>query len=64
MENTTKQCLVCERSSSEIPLLAITYQDQTLWICPAHLPILIHHPEQLVGRLPGAEQMAGSDHHD
>ncbi|NMB87438.1 MAG: hypothetical protein GYA17_03695 [Chloroflexi bacterium] len=55
-------CIVCEHSSQEIPLLAIEYQDRRYWICPQHFPILIHHPDQLVGRLPGAEKLQGHAH--
>lgn len=55
-------CLVCEQSSQEIPLLAIEYQDKQYWICPQHLPVLIHNPQELVGRLPGAEKLHGHEH--
>lgn len=63
MTSDQHTCLVCERSSQEIPLLAIEYQGEQYWICPQHLPILIHEPAQLVGRLPGAENLQGH-HHD
>lgn len=56
------QCLVCERSQQEVPLLAVRYQDQQYWICPQHFPILIHRPEQLVGKLPGVENLEGHEH--
>lgn len=52
--NTTPQCIACSRTSQEAPLLSFLYCDQSLWICSTHLPILIHHPEQLEGRLAGA----------
>jgi hypothetical protein len=56
MENEAK-CLVCSKTNKEIPLISINYQDKTYSICPQHLPLLIHKPEQLVGLLPGAEKM-------
>lgn len=59
-ENHT--CIVCEHSSQEIPLIAIEYQDGTYYICPQHFPILIHKPNQLVGKLPGAEKLTGHEH--
>lgn len=64
MENTNNTCLACGRPSTQIPLLKMEYQGQTLWICPQHLPILIHKPEQLAGKLPGAETFgaSGEDH--
>lgn len=49
------QCLVCEQGGDRVPLIAFQYQGRELWICPQHLPILIHKPAELVGRLPGAE---------
>lgn len=57
-------CLACNRSQHEIPLVALTYQGSSVWICPQHLPILIHDPTQLAGKLAGAERMKPADHHD
>jgi hypothetical protein len=53
--NDTPRCLYCQRDSEQIPLVSLLYRKQNLWICPEHLPILIHKPHQLVGKLPGAE---------
>lgn len=55
--NTVPQCIACNRTSQQVPLVPVRYQDQDLWICSTHLPILIHHPEQLEGRLAGASQI-------
>ena len=52
-----KNCLVCGRSDDESPLIALAYRGEQLWICPQHMPQLIHHPQQLVGTLPGAENL-------
>jgi hypothetical protein len=57
-------CLVCQMPSDTVPLITLTYQGDTLWICPQHLPILIHDPAKLVGILPGAENLDEADHHD
>ena len=57
-------CLVCRKPSAEVPLIAFQYRDQDLWICPQHLPILIHDPGKLSGLLPGAEKLHPADHHD
>lgn len=62
MTETTPQCLVCEQSDQEIPLLALQYKGEHYWICPQHLPVLIHHPEELIGKLPGAEKLSGHEH--
>lgn len=57
-------CLVCQTDSDTVPLIQLAYQGETLWICPQHLPILIHKPNQLAGILPGAEKLKQADHHD
>lgn len=57
-------CLVCKKSSEEIPLISFLYKGTGLWICPQHLPLLIHDPGKLAGLLPGAENFKAADHHD
>jgi hypothetical protein len=59
-----KSCLACHRGPAETPLIALEYQGTTRWICPQHLPILIHDPARLVGSLPGAELLSPAEHHD
>jgi hypothetical protein len=56
MNKPEEKCIVCERSSDEVPLILLHYQNATLWICPQHLPVLIHKPEQLADKLPGADR--------
>jgi hypothetical protein len=60
----TPACLVCNRDSSATPLLVLEYREQSVRICPQHLPILIHDPARLVGLLPGAENLSPAEHHD
>lgn len=65
MTEDSARCIYCERGSEEIPLLTLRFRDGDVWICPQHLPILIHEPAKLAGKLPGAEGMqpaAGHDH--
>jgi hypothetical protein len=57
-------CLACGRSQKEIPLITLSYQDRSFHICPQHLPVLIHNPQMLVGKLPGAEGMAPAEHEE
>jgi hypothetical protein len=57
MSAETSKCLVCARTSQEVPLLTVHYQGQDYFICPQHFPILIHEPQKLVGLLPGAEKL-------
>ena len=57
-------CIVCRKPSADVPLIAFQYRGSDLWICPQHLPILIHDPLKLAGLLPGAEDLRPADHHD
>lgn len=61
---TTPSCLYCERDSDQVPLLTIQYQGKELWICPQHLPILIHKPAKLASKLPGVENLDPPEGHD
>ncbi len=61
---TKKHCILCRRGVGETPLLRFDYQDATYWICPQHLPVLIHDPSKLVGLLPGAERLRPAQHDD
>lgn len=63
MNNAEEKCLYCERDAGQVPLLALRYGKQALWICPQHLPILIHKPEQLADKLPGAVFLGGAESH-
>ena len=60
----THQCIACGRGSNDVPLLAVEFRGRHFHICSQHLPVLIHDPGQLVGRLEGAEALKPSDHHD
>jgi hypothetical protein len=57
-------CLACKRTGTEVPLITLDYQTQKFWICPQHLPMLIHDPKTLTGKLPGAEKMEAAEHRD
>jgi hypothetical protein len=63
MSTKEEKCIYCERNSDEVPLLALSHRGQALWICPQHLPILIHKPEQLADRLPGAANLGVPEGH-
>ena len=66
MTQSNDYCLYCERDSNQIPLIALNYQGQELWICPQHLPILIHSPAKLADKFPGLAQITPAEphHHD
>ncbi len=59
-----KHCLACNRGTEQTPLIALEYRGAQLFICPQHLPVLIHDPAQLIGKLPGAEDLEPADIHD
>lgn len=61
---TTGVCLACGRGEDETPLILLAYRGDAMWICPQHLPVLIHDPARLIGRLPGAENLQPAEHHD
>lgn len=62
----TKQerCIACQRGADQTPLLQFDFRGGTFRICAQHLPLLIHDPAKLVGRLPGAETLAPAGHHE
>jgi len=57
MEN--KKCIVCGKTHHEIPLTNFDYKEISFWICPQHIPVLIHNPHQMADLLPGAEHFEG-----
>lgn len=63
-ETTTQHCLSCSRSENEIPLVTLTYSSKPAFICSYCLPLLIHHPEKLIGRLEGADKIPPAEHND
>ncbi len=52
-----KHCLVCQRDANMVPLVRVDYKGEVYWICPQHIPVLIHDPQKLDGLLPGARDM-------
>jgi hypothetical protein len=60
---TQPVCVYCGLDSDQVPLLELTYRQERAWICSAHLPVLIHKPEKLIGSLPGAEDLPSAEGH-
>jgi hypothetical protein len=58
-----KRCIVCEQDSQSVPLIEFEFKGQTNFICPQHLPILIHKPATLADKLPGVELLGPPDSH-
>ncbi|EAR01651.1 hypothetical protein [Maribacter sp. HTCC2170] len=57
--STSKECLVCKKSANEIPVTKFYHKETEFYICPQHMPVIIHNPQQLVGLLEGADEMEG-----
>lgn len=62
MNNSQTRCLNCNRSDEEIPLVSLRYAGKQAWVCSQCMPVLIHKPQQLAGKLAGAEKMTGAAH--
>jgi hypothetical protein len=62
MENKIPQCAQCNRTSEEVPLLQLKFKQRVSWICPQHLPVLIHKPHNLIGKIPGVENLSPERH--
>ena len=62
MSEDTPTCLYCGVDSQNAPLVTLQYQGEQIYICTAHFPILIHEPQMLAGKLPGAEKLQGHQH--
>ncbi len=64
--NITYSCLNCGRPETDIPLVSLRHSGSQTWICSQCLPILIHNPHRLAGKLVKAEQITPvpPDSHD
>lgn len=58
-----KQCLHCEQSEYDTPLLHLHYDGSEQWICSQCLPTLIHAPQKMAGKLKNAENIKPAAHH-
>ena len=50
-----KVCVFCKKDQQEVPLMHVEFKNNEFWICPQHIPILIHDPSKLVGHLDDAD---------
>lgn len=62
MSENTRQCIACGQSDEQVPLLPVIFAGNEYYICPGDLPVLIHHPDQLSGKLPGAANLTPHQH--
>jgi hypothetical protein len=62
MTDSKPACIHCDRTSDQVPLVHLVFAGSDYYICPEHLPVLIHEPHQLTGKLPGVENLHGHQH--
>lgn len=63
--SSTYTCVNCGKSEAEVPILKMRFQGEEVMLCSSCFPILLHRPDQLVGRLKGAEIIKPVSHsHD
>jgi len=55
--STERKCLVCDTPSTEVPVTKFYYKESEFYICPQHMPVIIHNPQQLIGLLPDADKL-------
>jgi len=53
--DNNQTCIVCEKNQNEVPIVQMIFKGKQLGICPQHLPVIIHDPQKLVGKIDGAE---------
>jgi hypothetical protein len=62
MTENTPTCLACQATQDQAPLIQLIFKGTTYHICPEHFPLLIHSPQKLIGKLPGAENLKAHEH--
>jgi len=55
-------CIHCDRDDTQVPLLDFSYKDKQFSICSEHLPVLLHRPQEMIGKLPDAENLNPVNH--
>ncbi len=62
MDKEKMQCVNCERTVEQVPLIQVHTRDGQAFICPQCLPVLIHKPQQLADKLRGADALVPHEH--
>lgn len=63
MNQNKPVCIACGEDNHQVPLISFTFRGEQYFICPQHLPLLIHKPAQLADRLPGLELLGPPEGH-
>ena len=61
-DDTATRCLNCHRPVGEVPLIPVLHRDGLAHICPQCLPVLIHEPQSIGSKLPGADKLEPRSH--
>jgi hypothetical protein len=56
-------CFNCGRDEQQSPLISLRFRGENWFICPQCMPVLIHNPQRLVEKLPGAGDLAPAPAH-
>ena len=56
-ENQTFTCIHCGKDDTQVPLIGFYYKGGEHHICTEHLPVLIHNPADLDGKLPDMDKL-------
>lgn len=62
MDKEINHYLNCNASENEIPLVNINFAGKGTLICSRCLPVLIHLPQKLIGKLDGADKIQFENH--
>jgi hypothetical protein len=64
MNDNQLDCIVCGKTTDEVPVILFHFKGEVYGICPTHLPVLIHKPASLADKLPGIEKLQGAEGHE
>ncbi|MFO7587690.1 MAG: hypothetical protein R6X22_06410 [Gemmatimonadota bacterium] len=57
-------CIACGRRDDQVPLLELAWRGARAFVRSQHLPVFIHDPARLAGRMDGAETLGPAEHGD
>jgi hypothetical protein len=56
------KCVLCEKSSDQIPVIAFEFKGVTYHVCTAHLPALLHKPQLFASKIAEAGKDWSGEH--
>ena len=55
------QCVNCDRSEEEMPLINIQYKGEKIFVCSGCMPVLLHSPAKMVGKIQDADKIQATN---